>query len=118
LRVGYGLEDLVLKNKLSEAKRYVNEILKRNPHHLEALILLANIAEKEGDKEALRNAYKQIVSHDPKNKIILFNLGVLETEQGESEKKASITLRDWLQLTQKTRRPGRHSLISINDKKE
>ncbi len=83
LRLG---KSLFNKNKLTEAKRYVNEILKRNPHHLEALILFANIVEKEGDKEALRNAYKQIVSHDPKNKIILFNLGVLETEQGNLKK--------------------------------
>jgi len=47
---------------------------------------LANIVEKEGDKDALRNTYKRIVSHDPKNKIILFNLGVLETEQGNLKK--------------------------------
>ena len=83
LRLG---KSLFNKNKLTEAKRYVNEILKRNPHHLEALILFANIVEKEGDKEALRNIYKEIVSHDPKNKIILFNLGVLETEQGNLKK--------------------------------
>jgi len=83
LRLG---QSLFNKNKLTEAKRYVNEILKKNPHHLEALILLANIVEKEGDKEALRNIYKQILSHDPKNKIILFNLGVLETEQGNLKK--------------------------------
>jgi tetratricopeptide (TPR) repeat protein len=83
LRLG---QSLFNKNKLTEAKRYVNEILKKNPHHLEALILLATIVEKEGDKEALRNIYKQILSHDPKNKIILFNLGVLETEQGNLKK--------------------------------
>jgi len=83
LRLG---KSLFNKNQLKEAKRYVNEILKKNPHHLEALILLATIVEKEGDKDALRNIYKQIVSHDPKNKIILFNLGVLETEQGNLQK--------------------------------
>jgi tetratricopeptide (TPR) repeat protein len=83
LRLG---QSLFNKNKLTEAKRYVNEILKKDPHHLDDLVLLANIVEKEGDKEALKNIYMQIVSHDPKNKIILFNLGVLETEQGNLKK--------------------------------
>jgi tetratricopeptide (TPR) repeat protein len=83
LRLG---QSLFNKNKLIEAKRYVNEILKKNPHHLEALILLANILEKEGDKKALRDIYKKILSHDPKNKTILFNLGVVETEQGNLKK--------------------------------
>jgi len=83
LRLGHSLFN---KNKFKEAKRYVNEVLKRNPNHLEALILFANIVEKEDDKDALRNIYKQIVSHDPKNKIILFNLGVLETEKGNLKK--------------------------------
>ena len=70
------------KNKLKDAKRHVKKILKRKPNHLKALVLLANIVEKEGDKGALRDTYKQILSHDPKNKTILFNLGILETEQG------------------------------------
>ncbi len=83
LRLG---QSLFNKNKLKEAKKYVKEILKRKPNHLDALILFANIVEKEGDKDALRNIYKQILSHDLKNKIILFNLGVLETEQGNLQK--------------------------------
>ena len=83
LRLG---QSLFNKNRFTEAKRYVNEILKKKPHHLEALTLLANILEKEGDKKALVNIYKKIVSQNPKNKIILFNLGVLETEQGNLKK--------------------------------
>jgi tetratricopeptide (TPR) repeat protein len=83
LRLG---QSLFNKNRFTEAKRYVNEILEKKPHHLEALTLLANILEKEGDKKALVNIYKQILSQNPKNKIILFNLGVLETEQGNLKK--------------------------------
>ena len=79
LRLGHSLFN---KNKLKDAKRHVKEILQSKPDHLKALVLLANIVEKEGDKGALRDAYKQILSHDSKNKTILFNLGVLETEQG------------------------------------
>jgi len=83
LRLG---QSFLKKGKLKEAKRYVKEILKGNPNHLEALILLANIAEKEGDKKALMSLYEKILSHDSKNTIILFNLGVLETEEGNVKK--------------------------------
>ena len=83
LRIGQSLSK---KGRLKEAKTYVEEILARDPKHLEALILLATIAEKQGDKKALENTYKKILSHDPKNPTILFNLGVLETEKGNLKK--------------------------------
>ncbi|UCH00438.1 MAG: tetratricopeptide repeat protein [Deltaproteobacteria bacterium] len=83
LRLG---QSLFKKGKLKEAKRYVKEILKRDPDHLAALTVLANIVEKEGDKKALKGIYRQILSHEPKNTTILFNLGVLEAEGGNVEK--------------------------------
>ena len=83
LRLG---QSLFKKGKLKEAKRYVEEILKKDPDHLKALTLYANIREKEGDKKALKGIYRQILSHEPKNTTILFNLGVLEAEGGNVEK--------------------------------
>ncbi len=83
LRLG---QSLFKKGKLKEAKRYVEEILKKDPDHLKALTLYANIREKEGDKKALKGIYRQILSHGPKNTTILFNLGVLEAEGGNVEK--------------------------------
>ena len=83
LRLG---QSLFKKGKLKEAKRYVEEILKKDPDHLKALTLYANIREKEGNKKALKGIYKQILSHEPKNTTILFNLGVLEAEGGNREK--------------------------------
>lgn len=83
LRLG---QSLFKKGKLKEAKRYVEEILKKNPDHLKALTLYANIREKEGNKKALKGIYRQILSHEPKNTTILFNLGVLEAEGGNREK--------------------------------
>jgi len=79
LKIG---QSLLKKGNLKGAKRYAEEILARDPNHLEALVLLAAIAEKQGDKKALENIYKKILSHDPKNPTMLFNLGVLEAEKG------------------------------------
>ncbi len=83
LRLG---QSLLEKGRLKEARGYVEEILARDPDHLQALILLANIAEKQGDKQALRGIYGRILSHDPKNTTILFNLGILEEAGGDAEK--------------------------------
>jgi tetratricopeptide (TPR) repeat protein len=74
------------KGKLKEAKHYIEEILAQDPKRLEALTIYANILEKEGDKKALRAAYERILAHDNKNTTILFNLGVLEAEEGNATK--------------------------------
>jgi tetratricopeptide (TPR) repeat protein len=74
------------KGKLKEAKHYIEEVLAQDPKRLEALTIYANILEKEGDKKALRTAYERILAHDKKNTTILFNLGVLEAEEGNATK--------------------------------
>jgi len=74
------------KGNLKEAKHYTEEILAKEPNHLEALTIYANILEKEGDKKALRSTYERILAHDKKNTTILFNLGVLEAEEGNDTK--------------------------------
>ncbi len=97
LRLG---QSLFKKGKLKEAKRYVEEILKKDPDHLKALTLYANIREKEGDKKALKGIYRQILSHEPKNTTILFNLGVLEAE-GENVEKAIYYLESLIKIDPK-----------------
>jgi tetratricopeptide (TPR) repeat protein len=82
-------QSLLKRGKLKEAKKYVKEILEQDPNHLEALTLFANIAEKESDKKTLKATYEKILSHDTKNTTILFNLGVLEAEEGNAEKSIS-----------------------------
>ena len=82
-------QSLLKKGKVKEARRYVEEILKIDPNHLEALTLLATIVEKEGDKNALKTIYEKILSHDPNNTTLLFNLGMLEAETGNLKKARS-----------------------------
>jgi tetratricopeptide (TPR) repeat protein len=82
-------QSLLKKGQLKDAKRYANEILARDPDHIEALTILANIAEKEGDKKALQKLYEKILSQDTKNITILFNLGMLEAEEGNVTKSLS-----------------------------
>jgi tetratricopeptide (TPR) repeat protein len=86
LRLG---QSLLKKGKLKDAKGYVKEILKKDPKNLEALLLLTNIEEKEGDSEALKRTYGKILSLDPKNTTVLFNLAVLEAEKGDIKKGTS-----------------------------
>ena len=59
------------------------------PHHQEALTLLAHTAEKQGDTKTLRGVYEKILSRDTKNTTILFNLGVLEADEGNLNKAVS-----------------------------
>jgi tetratricopeptide (TPR) repeat protein len=82
-------KSLLNRGELKEAKKYAEEILAKDPGHLGALTILANILEKQGDKKALRTIYEKILSHDMKNTTILFNLGVLEGEEGNTNKSIS-----------------------------
>jgi tetratricopeptide (TPR) repeat protein len=77
---------LFKKGKLKEAEKYTKEILAQDPEHLEALTIYANILEKGGNKKALRTVYEKILAHAKKNTTILFNLGVLEAEEGNAAK--------------------------------
>lgn len=86
LRLG---QSLMNKGEAKDAKRYVQEVLKKDPNNMEALVLLASIVEKGNDKKALRDVYEKILSQDGKNTTILFNLGALEGEEGNLEKATS-----------------------------
>jgi len=81
---------LLKKGKRKDAEEYVKEILQKDPKNIEALLLLANIEEKNNDAEALRKTYGEILSIDPKNTAVLFNLAVLEAEQGNSKRRPLI----------------------------
>jgi len=86
LRLG---QSLFKKGKFAEAKGYLQEVLRKDPDHPEALTMLAHIAEKQGDKKTLGKVYEKILSREPKNTAILFNLGVMEAEKGNLQKALS-----------------------------
>ena len=64
------------------ARRSLSEILERKPDSERALALMANILEQQGDTVALREVYEKILSLDPQNEAVGYNLGVLEYEDG------------------------------------
>jgi tetratricopeptide (TPR) repeat protein len=73
---------MIEKGKFEEAEKYLEQILKKKANSLEALLLMAQILEKREEKEALRGIYKKILSLDPKNDIVKYNLGALEYGAG------------------------------------
>ncbi len=76
-------EDLIEKGSLEEAEKYLKEVLKTRPESQRALSLLAGIAEKKGDKEGLKGLYKRMLTLDPKNLTLVYNLGIIEYETGD-----------------------------------
>jgi len=74
---------MIEKGKFEKAEKYVKQILKKNANSLEALLLMAQIMERQEEKEALRGIYEKILSQDPKNDIVKYNLGALEYGAGD-----------------------------------
>ncbi len=73
---------MIRKGQLMRAKRYLSDVLEKDPHSLEALILMSEILEKQHKKSELRKVYKKILAIEPMNDTVLYNLGVLEYEEG------------------------------------
>jgi tetratricopeptide (TPR) repeat protein len=69
-------------NELKRAKNLLDEVLKENPNSLDTLTLRAQVLGKLGEKEKLKKTYERILSLDPKNETVVYNLGVLQYETG------------------------------------
>lgn len=75
-------ESLISEGKLKEAEKYLDEVLKKRPESLKAWLLMASIAEKREDKEALKKIYRSILDIQPQNMTVIYNIGILEYETG------------------------------------
>jgi tetratricopeptide (TPR) repeat protein len=75
-------ERFIDKGKFRKAQKYLTEVLKREPKSKRALLLLMQIAEKQKDSNKLKTIYEKILSIDPDNETVMYNLGVLEYEAG------------------------------------
>lgn len=71
---------LMAKGRPGEAERYLSEVLEERPGSLKALVLMAKVFEKLGNKGKLRGVYKRILSLDPKNETVVYNMGIHEYE--------------------------------------
>jgi len=79
----------IQKGDLAQAEKFLLEVLKRDPQSREALTLLAQILEKQGRKQDLADVYKKILSLEPDNGTVVYNLGVLNYEMGNLEQGAA-----------------------------
>jgi predicted Zn-dependent protease len=82
-------ESLFSKGSVDEAQAYLDEVVRRKPDSLRALLLLVQIADKKGDKKRLKDLYEKVYTLAPDNEIVLYNLAVLEYEAGNWAKSLS-----------------------------
>ena len=75
-------ERFVEKGELKKAREYLSQILNKKPDSKQGLALMAKILEQQADNEMLRQVYEKILVLDPKNEAVIYNLGVLEYEDG------------------------------------
>ncbi|OGP98132.1 MAG: hypothetical protein A2Z39_01490 [Deltaproteobacteria bacterium RBG_19FT_COMBO_46_9] len=80
------IEDLLEAGRLKEAETSLREFLKSNPISMDAWLLMTRVAEKKGDKAALKTAYEKILDINPQDNNVRYNLGVMEYEAGNPDK--------------------------------
>ena len=74
---------LIDKGQFDKAEAYLREILKKSPDSLDALLLMAQVAETQGKKEELLSLYTRMHSLVPDNQTVIYNMGVLHYERGD-----------------------------------
>jgi tetratricopeptide (TPR) repeat protein len=80
------IENLLEAGRLKEAERSLREFLKGNANSIDAWLLMTKVAEKNGDKAALKTAYEKILDINPGDNNVRYNLGVMEYEAGSPDK--------------------------------
>ena len=103
---------LILKNQLPEATKLNNELLKTNPHDVDALIYRAQVDLRQSDASGAVDALQQALSNDPNNAVAHYQLGLAFDMQhndarAESEWREAVRLRPGLADAQRAlARPG------------
>jgi len=98
---------LILKNQLPEATKLNNELLKTNPHDVDALIYRAQIDLRQSDASGAVDALQQALSNDPSNAVAHYHLGLAFDMQhndarAESEWREAVRLRPGLADAQRS----------------
>jgi len=75
----------IMRDKTSEAKEALQEILNEEPEHIDALIRLGDIAIKEEDFKTALKYYKKAYEFDPKNIIPLLSLEDMMEKMNDNE---------------------------------
>jgi tetratricopeptide (TPR) repeat protein len=89
---------LVLKNRLPEATKINNELLKSNPHDIDALIYRAQIQLRQNDAAGAVDSLQQALSNDAGNAVAHYHLGLAfdmqhNAARAESEWREAVRLR-------------------------
>ncbi len=89
---------LILKNRLDEATKLNNEVLKANPHDVDGLVYRGQVQLRQNDPASAVDSLQQAVKNDPNNAIAHYQLGIAFDMQhndarAESEWRAAVGLR-------------------------
>ncbi|MBC7189845.1 tetratricopeptide repeat protein, partial [Candidatus Aerophobetes bacterium] len=75
----------IMRDKVTEAKEALQEILKEEPEHIDALIRLGDLSMKEEDYKTALKYYKKAYELDPKNIVPLFSIENVMEKMNENE---------------------------------
>jgi tetratricopeptide (TPR) repeat protein len=89
---------LILKDRLDEAAKLNGEILKANPHDVDALVYRGQVQLRHGDANGAVDSLQNALKNDPDNAIAHYHLGIAFDQQhnearAESEWREAIRLR-------------------------
>jgi tetratricopeptide (TPR) repeat protein len=89
---------LILKNRLEEATKLNNEVLKSNPREADALVYRGQILLRQNDANGAVDALQQAIKNDSSNAVAHYQLGIAfdmqhNDERAESEWRESVRLR-------------------------
>jgi cellulose synthase operon protein C len=89
---------LILKNRLDEAGKLNDEILKANPLEADALVFRGEIQLRQSDINGAVDSFQQAIKNDPSNGVAHYQLGLAyeaqnNGAQAESELRQAVSLR-------------------------
>jgi cellulose synthase operon protein C len=80
---------LILKNRLQEATQLNNEILKSNPHDVDALICKGQIQIAQADPAGAVESLQGALRNDPDNATAHYHMGIAYSQQGDAPRAES-----------------------------
>ncbi len=88
---------LILKNRLDEATKLNNEILKANPHDVEGLVYKAQVQLRQNDPGGAIDSLQNALRNDPDNAVAHYQMGIALTQQ-HNEARAETEWREAVRL--------------------